>query len=79
MAKDQAWINWIISISAHRKWLYQLLPIKYELKLSSKGIPGLLVIQIQIQTMFAIYLIIPTIFFQILQSKNEVQSTHSKL
>ena len=62
-----------------RKWLYQLLSIDYELKLPPEVMPGLLVIQIQIQAMFAIYLIIPTIFFQILQSKNEVQSTHSKL
>ena len=30
------------SISAHRKWLYQLLPIKYELKLPSETTPGLL-------------------------------------
>ena len=35
-------------IENDRKWLYQLLQIKYELKLPSETTPGRLVIQIQI-------------------------------
>ena len=34
------------------KWLYQLLPINYESKLPSDGMPGLYVILVQIQAVW---------------------------
>ena len=38
-------------IENDQKWLFQLLPIKYELKLLSEVMPRLLAIHIQIQAM----------------------------